>query len=491
MAGFSGHFFFITKLCKFRLPLSNKMKPKLKIFEEFSSNILPHEARYLSTIANFQDSEKQEIFNKLIHNAQFPEQPEKYNSDIDKRKYHYIKTWVEQKLQQRNVDDVGAWILDFLKKISLDLVTAEEEKQMLDYIKSYRKIGYNFQVLYQVMREYRSYLLVRIRYDDHLIVLDFLERFSSQFEKAVKIQQKLYVATDEITKQYTEKKTTSVYWERWLKKVFEGEEINGNNRYKAFVLLAFLYNTTKNAEKQRDLFSKIDVYFSKGDLYSRRILYNFYSNSVLLHSQLQDFEKAIYYGKLAVRQNNEDTLMYVNNLAASYLRTEKFREANQLMEAHRSVFENSHNDYQRITFISYELRILAELGQLQKAENIGIYFLKKFESEIFEYRWHHFFTSYFQVLVERESYATILQLDKKFNLENLAKKSSFIPNLSWAISLSNYMENRISKEELISKISDSLQDLNISKSNLYLVRKNVKMLSKNLPEIKGVFKSHI
>ena len=238
---------------------------------------------------------------------------------------------------------------------------------------------------------------MRLRYDDHLIVADFLDRYKSAHEKAVEIHQKLYEATNEITSHYTQKKNNAINWERWLMKVFETEDINGNNRYKAFILLAFMYNTNKDSEKLRRIFEKIDGYFSKGDIYSRRILYNYYSNSVLLHSQLNDNEKAIYFGKLAIRQSNEDTLMYVNNLVAIYLRTDKIKEAAELLENFRTIYEKTQNDHQKITYISYYLRVLDELKHYQKAENIGIYFLQKYEKEIFEYRWHHFFTSYFNI----------------------------------------------------------------------------------------------
>lgn len=471
------------------------MKPKLKIFEEFSSSVLPHEARYLQTLANFQDGEKQEIFDTVIHNAINPDNQKSFDTEIDKRKYYYIKQWIEKKLDLRDVDKIGGWIMDFYKKISLDLITSAEEREMLDYLKHYKRIGYNFQQLYNIIREYRSYLLVRLRYDDHLIVADFLNRYESAYEKAGEIYQKLYEATDEITSNYTRKKSNSVNWEKWLMKVFETEDINGNNRYKAFILLAFMYNTNKDSEKLRRIFDKIDGYFSKGDIYSRRILYNYYSNSVLLYSQLNDNEKAIYFGKLAIRQSNEDTLMYVNNLVAIYLRTDKIKEASELLENYRHIYEKTQNDHQKITYISYHLRVLDELKQYQKAENIGIYFLQKYEKEIFEYRWHHFFTSYFNILLETENYSTILQLEKKFGLKNLElkskKNSSFIPNITWAILLSEFMETSMTKEKFIELMKESLIEINVNSTNHSKFERNALKLSKNLPALKEVFKSHL
>lgn len=467
------------------------MKPKLKVFEEFSHSILPHEARYLMSQANFVDTEKKEIFETLVHNSLNADAEKIFNSDFDKRKYYHIKNWIEKKLDQRDVDKVGAWILSFFKKLSLDLITAAEEKEMLEYIANYRKISFNFQQLYNVMKEYRSYLLVRLRYDDHVVVQDFLSRFASGYQKAVKIQEKLYQATAEITTQYTSKSNTTLYWEKWLLSVFQNEEINGNNRYKAFILLAFMYNTEKNPEKLQKIFDRIDDFFSSGQMYCRRILYNYYSSRVLLHSQLNDNDKAIYYGKLAVRQNNEDALMYVNNLVAVYLRTNQIREASDLLERFRTVYENTHNDLQRITYISYHLRILTEQKQLKKAENIGIFFLNKFEAEIFEYRWHHFFTSYFTVLLLQENYREILQLEKKFALEELEQKTSFVPNISWFIALSEYFEGKVERKELFDKISGSLSKLNINSANEIIVKANAEKLISALPELREIFKSYL
>lgn len=204
------------------------MKPKLKIFEEFSKSLLPHEARYLQSVANFQDTEKRGIFENLLANSLNPERETPFDSDIDKRKYHHIKTWAEHKLSLRDVDKVANWLLDFDKKLALDLVTSEEEKAILDYVKNYRDITFNFQLLYRILRDYRSYLLIRMRYDNHVIISDFLEKYQDLYLRATEIQEKLYQATIEITHQFTRNENSSGYWEKWLNKVFESENINGN-----------------------------------------------------------------------------------------------------------------------------------------------------------------------------------------------------------------------------------------------------------------------
>jgi len=471
------------------------MKPKLQIFENFSRSLLPHEARYLHSLGNFQDPEKHEVFKTLINNSLNPEGKIPFDTEIDKRKYYHIKSWAEKKLMTRDVDKIAEWLLDFDKKLSLDLVNAEEEQQMLDYVKNYRDITFNFQILYQIMRDYRSYLLIRMRYEDHVIISDFLEKYKDPYSRAIKIQEKLYQATIEITDQFTQNKSTSLYWEKWLHKVFVSENINGNNRYKAFILLTFLYNNTGDLEKLQQIFDEIDGFFSQGTLYCRRLLYNYYSSRVLLHSRQRNYESAVYYGKLSIRQMNEDTLMYVNNLVSIYLRLGQDKEALNLMEEYRTVYETNHNDLQKIIYISYNLRALTELNLSRKAENIGIYFLQKYESEILKLRWHHFFTSYFNTLLSNENYEVILQLDKKYglsDLEDLRKNSaSYVPNIKWAVSVAAFLENKISADKLYHTISESFKDFKITENNNELLEKNLVLLSKNLPELKEFFKSHL
>lgn len=471
------------------------MKPKLKVFENFSLSILPHEAHYLNKLANFQDEGKKEIFNKVIHNALYPDNFQEFNDAIDKRKYYYIKSWIEDKLDGIDVDKIGYWILDFKRKLFLDLITPKDEREMLEYIKNYRIVRFNFQNLYEIMKEYRSYLMIRLRYEDHQIISGFLEEFKESYVKSFKILEKLYQATIDITEQYTSKNGQHVYWEKWLLKVFMSSGINGSNRYKAFILLTFLYNTERNEDKLQHIFDHIDIFFSNGEMYCRRLLYNYYSSRVLLHSKQNDFKNAVYYGKLSIRQNNEDTLMYVNTLISIYLRANEINEARKLVEMYYPHYEDSQNHYRKITFASNHLRILTELGQLQKAENIARYFLAKYEAEVLQYRMHHFFTSYVYLLLHSEKYIEILNLERRYGLtqkeSQRKQKYDYIPNLSWSITLSRYMENQISQQQLIDNISQTMAETKLTITNSNFLRITASILSQNFPQLSSVFKSYL
>ena len=238
---------------------------------------------------------------QVIENALSEYQFKGFDTSIDKRKYTYIKTWIEKKLTAIDVDKTIAWLTQLKEKILTDAITFEEEKHFLHYIVNYKAVDYNFQNLYELVKEYRPYLLIRMRYKDHQTVAGFLQQFSSHYAKTRKIQDQLYAATVEITNQYTLNNNETRYWEKWLLKVFETREIDGRNRYQAFVLLAFMYTNYNENAKLKVLFDTIDGFFSQGEMYSRRLLSNYYASRVLMHSKQNELAKAEYYGFLSIR----------------------------------------------------------------------------------------------------------------------------------------------------------------------------------------------
>lgn len=471
------------------------MKIKLKKFTELSKSILPHEAQYLALISNFQDIEKQQIFSQVVKNAVSESIFISFDDNIDKRKFNYIKNWMEKKLTFIDVDLTTEWIMLYKKKILTDTISSLEEAHFLQYIQGYKQPDYNFQNLYELAREYRAYLLIRMRYNDHQIIANFLELFLSHFTKAKKIQDKLYQATTEITNQYTLKNNETKYWEKWLNKVFITTTIDGRNRYQAFVLLAFMFTNYNDNQKLKQLFDQIDVFFSRGEMYSRRLLSNYYANRVLLHSKENELTKAEYYGFLSIRQNNDDTLMYVNNLVAILIKNNKPQKALELLENFRALSELTHNYHQKISYTSYHIRLLTDFNQLLQAENIARHFLRKNEEAILKHRWHLFFTSYFNVLITKEKYEEVLQLFQKHKLEerenDRRKRSNYVPTISWSVSLSKYMEGKINSVRLLQEIKEPLEGIIISEKERNLMIQVIDRLSKNLPEAFSKLKSHL
>ena len=471
------------------------MKIKLKKFTEFSKRILPNEANYLASVHRFVDEEKIRIIEQVIENALSPHQFKNFDTTYDKRKYTYVKNWIKRKLTAIDVDKTTDRLMALKKKILTDAITPAEEKQFLQYISNYKKVNYNFQNLYELAKEYRPYLLIRMRYKDHQTVAVFLANFELHYDKTIKIQEQLYTATVEITNQYTLNNNETRYWEKWLLKVFETLEIDGRNRYQAFILLAFMYTNYNENTKLKLIFDKIDEFFSRGQMYSRRLLSNYYASRVLMHSKQNELTKAEYYGFLSIRQNNDDTLMYLNNLAAILLKNDKPKQAFSLLETYRELYTTTHNYHQKIGYASYQIRALTELRQERLAESRARHFLKKYKSEVLKHRWHHFFTSYIGVLITLEKYMEVLKLAGKFNLKEKEKerrkKSNYVPNISWSISLSKYMEGKISESKLTTEMKEPLNGISPTENQKQLMLQVMNKLSRNLPEAFLQLKSHI
>lgn len=471
------------------------MKTKLKKFTEFSKTILPNEAKYLETQYQFVDGEKLQIIERIIVNSLSQSRFTDFDISIDKRKYSYIKDWIEKKLQSIDVDANIGWLMALNQKILTDAIASDEEKAFLNYIASYKTIDFNFHNLYELAKEYKSYLLVRMRYKDHQIVADFIKTYKSHYNKAQEIKEKLYTATTEITDQYTLNNNETMHLEKWLLKVFKDDLINGKNRYQAFVLLAFMYTNYNENDKLKVLFNQIDYYFSQGKMYSRRLLSNYYASRVLLHSKQDEFKEAEFYGYLSIRQNNNDTLMYLNNLVAILLRNNTPEKAFSLLEKHKDLYKETHNYHQKIGYCSYQIRVLSELQQNTLAEATAKTFLRKHKNEVLKHRWHHFFTSYISTLITQENYEDVLKLASKFDLiekeKERQKQNNYVPNISWSISLSRYMEGKINSTRLLEEIKAPLLNIQPTTNQKQLMIKVIDRLSKNLPEAFLKLKSHI
>ena len=179
--------------------------------------------------------------------------------------------------------------------------------------------------------------------------------------------------------------------------------------------------------------------------------------------------------------------MYLNNLVAILLRNNKPRQAFTLLEDYRELYATTHNYHQKIGYTSYQIRALTELHQENLAEAKAKNFLKQYKTEVLKHRWHHFFTSYIGVLITCEKYTDVLKLSNKFDLKEKEKerrkKSSYVPNISWSISLSKYMEGKISANRLSDEIKEPLRGISLTENQKQLMLRVMNKLSRNLPEV--------
>ncbi|MEO1715449.1 MAG: hypothetical protein AAFU60_19140, partial [Bacteroidota bacterium] len=102
----------------------------------------------------------------------------------------------------------------------------------------------------------------------------------------------------------------------------------------------------------------LDQQFRSGKYYSKRLLLNYYSNRLLLHSKFKEYDQAIYYGKLSVRAKNHDYLFYATNLAAVQLRQNKAEGALLTMKEAYPEMKSTPNLHAKIGFVAFYIKCL-------------------------------------------------------------------------------------------------------------------------------------
>lgn len=273
----------------------------------------------------------------------------------------------------------------------------------------------------------------------------------------------------------------------WLTEVFYNEELDGLNRYLALVRLTFVYFNYRQFEKLREKYNYIDGLFKNGQYYSRRILLNYYGNRVMLHSKFQEFDKAEYYGYLSVREKNSDYIHYVNNLSAVLLRQKKYQDALQLMRSAYPEMKNTPSFHNRIGFVAFYLKCLNDNQQYKNAENYAESFLQAYKKEIFEYRWHIFFSSYLEAILQQEKYSKLLKVVRKYQLldreRQYQKNANYLPTILWYNAVAQYKEMLIQKDEITSLIQDSIGQLDRVEAKQHQLRD---LLEELRPFIPGV-----
>lgn len=471
------------------------MKSKLKIFNDFAESVLPHEAAFLLKENRIRDDEKEDILNRVCKNAEEFYSSIAFDETIDKRKYAYIKKWIARKLDKADVDAHLTYLSYIEKQILTDTITSEEEKRLLESINEYNHTSFYFEKFYELVKEYQDYLLVRFRYKDCELTQDFLRKNKQYYSKTIRVKNQLFLATKDLTKQYTTQSINTKHWESQLLEYLYDDELDGRNKYHAFIRLVFLYFNYKEYEKAKDIFDYIDSCFRNGLMYSRRVLFNYYANRVILHSNLKDLQKAEYFAHLSVKQENSDKLFYLNNLIAILLKKEKNREALELLTGNYKLFKNSQNHHQKLGFATHYLRALVRNNRIQIAENFAVNFLLENKKHIFEHRWNRFFSNYLLALTIAEKPAEVLKVIEKHNLlereAQAAQREDYLPKMHFYFYLAQYLNGRIPEERLFERLNDSLpKATQLSTEGWQAMITFMDRLSFSLPRFFSRLKSH-
>lgn len=420
------------------------MRNKLQKFTEFANSLLPHETAYLLSVQQFQDAKKLEILQQIDYNCQNANQLKPFDETLDKRKYSNLKTWIEERLTEIDVDAQYNWIAHIHQRIMTDAIAPEEEKALLKALKEYPlSKSFYFVKFYELVQDYRQFLLIRMRYTEHRQADDFVKTYREKYHYCKEVAEKMHTATRDIVQEYAEGSRDAYAWEEWLTDRFFDENLEGLHRYLALVRLTFIYNNRREFEKLRAKYDIIDEKFKQGVYYSKRFLVNYYGNRLLLHTRFKEYDKAEYYGFLSIRVKNSDYLHYTNNLCAVLLRSKKNEAALKLMQQAHPEMKRSPSFHNRVGFMAFYTKALNVNGLWRNAESYVESFLRVYKNEVFEHRWHIFFTVYFESLLGQKKYGKLRQIVKRFKLHDKEKNTAHLPSLHLYSALADYKDEKI------------------------------------------------
>lgn len=445
------------------------MRNKLQKFTDFANGLLPHETEYLLSIQAFEDEERLIILERVNYNAHHIKQFTPYDQNIDKRKYNHLQNWIKTRLAVIDADQQFTWIHKMEEKIMTDSILPQEERALMRAVKNYEHPWHFFTAFYEMLDQYRHFLLIRMRYSDHELINEFIIKYRDEFVKARNISDQMHSATIDIVGQYAGQSVESIQWKDWLADVFYNEEQDGLNRYMALVRLVFIAHNYKSYDLLREMFDYLESRLALGINYSKRLLLNFYNNRLMMHTHFREFEAAIKYGYLSIRHPSHDHLLYVNNLCAVLLRQHANQEALELMQKIAPESRKTKNMHNRIGFVSFYMEALIKNGQFQNAARYGDSFLNAYHKEVLKFRWHLFFSILLESLLYLENFSKITRLIKKFDLlsrdEKYKSKSNYSPIIPLLYHLSLYKEGETSQEEF----EIQLRDMNIElKANEFI-----------------------
>jgi hypothetical protein len=416
---------------------------------------MPLEIDYLDSVAQFQDETNQEIFGRI---KKFRETG-KLNLDhtIDKRKYTYLKKWITEKLAYADVDVMLSKLLELEKKVLTDQLYPDDEKQLLGLIKNKNELPFYFMRTYELIRDFRSFLLIRLRHQYLEPVNNYLETYRDKYNHSRSIFDQLETATQEITHHYFSPGDEPRAREGFLKDIFFDESIDGYNRYLAIVRLSFLYYNYNQLDKIESLYDRLDAQFASGMFYSRRILANYYSNRLILHARLNQLETAEQYGWLSIKDRGSDYIHYLNNLGTILLRQKKNKDALALVQQSIPELKKTMSYHNRVGFASLLIKTLNANNKAAEGESYGKTFFTAYREKVLEYRWHSFFSAWLQSLVMQEKYDEVVTLCHRYKIlekeDAYSKRPGYLPTISWYYLLARYKIGKLELSLILEKIT--------------------------------------
>ncbi len=463
------------------------MKRKLESFESFCQQLYPHEVDYLLSIHKFQKSKNIRILNLIHYNAKNPENRLPFDKTIDKRIYSYMKNWIEENLNKVDVDKFFEWLIETEKLIMTDTIQSTDEILLLKRIDEIRPSSYYFMKFYRVLQHYRDYLIVRNRPRNYAIVSDYLEKYSENYTRSQQLNNIINSSAEKVIFHKTDGSSEFARWEQTFSEIYFNETIDGYTRYRAIVRLTILYYTNREFDKLKDVYQHLDMQFKKDVFYSKRILANYYANRAMVHSKLNELDLALKYGYLSIRYKNSDYLFYLVNVCNILLRQQKNKQALEIMVEAFPELKRSGNYYYKIGFVSYYIKALITNGDVKKAVDFGESYFASNKKEIFEFRWHLFFTAYIDALFHYEKYARIRSLVKRYGLHTKEKQmkgtKQYLPVIQLYYQASGYMEGAINQDMLKKIFLEYINEIGENRFRHQRIVEVLNTIGDNLPHI--------
>jgi tetratricopeptide (TPR) repeat protein len=423
--------------------------------------MLPHELDYLLGIQAFEDPERLNILERMRHNNEPLYAEETFDENIDKRKYSHLKNWIVQRLASIDVDHEYEWLSNTDHDMMTGNLSEETELAIVKRIEKPKGPIFHFIKWYDMLRNYRQHLLRRMQYSAYHQVMEYLQARERKYQEAQQRIEQMHLALVDITRYYSTGSGYPNRWEDWLNNIFYDELLDGYSRHQALILLSILYVSIRDYEKLTQLLDYQEDNLIKGNMYSRRILVNYYANRLIICNRLNELKEAERFGYLSLRGNYPGNLQYRSNLAAVLLRMGKAEEALALIKAAFPQMKASSEAHDKINFVVMYLRTLSALGEFKQAERYADAFLKKYANMLFEQGWHSFFHTVFRILFQQENYRKVLRLIRKYKLAQLEKEQmgegKLIPVMDWYQAVSQFIEQKITEPTLLKKLQDSLQ----------------------------------
>lgn len=463
------------------------MKQKLVRFTDFAENLFPHEVYYLKRVENFQTEDNKEILEVIQYNVEHRNKPKSFDESIDKRRYSNLKKWMEERLAEADVDQQLLAIQDLEARVLLDKVDRATEKQIERWFQKGEPEHYYFRKIYELAQHYEHFLLIRLREREAKKVAEYLNTYRADYATAQEVFNKLQQATGDIVDRYKKGSDKEVKWEDFLKDVVYNGVPDGMNTYAAFIRLSLLYLTLTKYQELDELYCYIDEAFKNGRFYSKRILANYYANKLLFLSRFSSLDEAEQFGYLSIKYKNADYLFYITNLSAVLLRQGKSTTALKLLREAFPEMRQTTSHHTRLGFIAFYIKCMIDIGRVQDAEQFADSFLKAYTKEVISGRWHLFFVSYFRSLILQEKYARLLYLAQRHKIEALDKanrsKPSYLPTISWYISVSRFIEGHSHADVLITEMQQAVAGIKYNESKKQKVMKILMELQPLAPKV--------